>query len=48
MLDEAGAILEAGDDGVGEGLVVEGCGAGLTEDEGEGGFGEEKLDAGVV
>ena len=48
VLDHAGSFLEARDDGVGETLVVQGCGAGLAQDEGEGGLGEEKLDAGVL
>ena len=44
----AGLLLQAGYDGLGETLVVEGCGAGLAQDEGEGGFGEKKLYSGVV
>jgi hypothetical protein len=48
VLDHAGSFLEAGDDGVGEALVVEGCGARLAQYKREGGLGEKKLDAGVL
>ncbi|MDT7818112.1 MAG: hypothetical protein QOJ42_8028 [Acidobacteriaceae bacterium] len=38
VLDHAGAFLQAGDDGIGEILIVQGCRAGLPQDEGQRGL----------